>query len=67
MNEIKLSDLYAVVDQEFTFASVISRKGRKSITYNPIQDVTRIYSNGFIIYTDVDKERAIEKYNELLV
>ena len=67
MNKIELSDLYAVVDQEFTFASVISRKGRKSITYNPIQDVTRIYSNGFIIYTDIDKERAIEKYNELLV
>lgn len=66
MSKIKLSDLYAVVDQQFTFASVVSSKGRKSITYNPIQDVTRIYSNG-IIYTDTDKERAIEKYNELLV
>ena len=67
MSKIKLSDLYAVVDQQFTFASVVSRKGRKSITYNPIQDVTRIYSNGVIIYTDTDKERAIEKYNELVV
>lgn len=66
MSDVTLDDMWAIVDQEFTFASTMSRKGRKSITCNPIRNIVRIYVNGlFTGYEYKSAVEAIQEYNSI--